>query len=104
MKTLEDLKRMSPNDVANHAANEMRKSPALRAEVKACWDQLHGELVIAITNAWPPLRAWQAKEKMDHARLAMLTAIVMGHPKEALEAGRRACGLVRVDEETGEPV
>lgn len=104
-KTLEQVVAMGAEKVAHYATNEARKSPKLRAQMRAAWTTLGSDLADAIRNARAaghPIPAWQVQEKVRAARMSLLCAIVLGHPEEALDAARRAAGLVLLGED-GEP-
>lgn len=105
-KTLEQVVAMGPEKVAHYATNEARKSPKLRAQMRSAWETLQSDLVAAVLNAQAtgqPLPAWQVQEKVRAARIGLLCAIVLGHPEEALDAARRAAGLVLLGDD-GEPL
>lgn len=105
-KTAEDLAKMNPDQIAYYATNMSRKSPALRREARAAWATLQADVMEAVRLAvlqGQSMSQWQIVEKLGQARMGMLCAIVLGHSNEALDAGRRACGLVLLGED-GEPV
>lgn len=105
-KTAEDLAKMDPNQIAHYATNMSRKSPALRREARAAWATLQADVMRAVEGSAArghAMAQWQIIEKLSQARMGLLCAIVLGHSKEALDAGRRACGLVLLGED-GEPV
>lgn len=105
-RTFEQLSKMDPTAVAFYATNEARKSPALRREMRTAWATVQAELVEAVDGARAQghvMPGWRVVEKVQAARMALLCAIVLGHPREALDAARRAAGLVLLGED-GEPV
>lgn len=105
-KTLEEIAKMDPNDVVYAARRELRTSPKLRQELAGYWTTFMLDLSLAVGAAADQgfqMPAWMVKEKMDKARVAMLVAILMGHPQEALDAARRAAEMVLLGED-GQPL